>query len=232
MAGRLIFGDRVGTPQNHFKSLSEPFWWLTNAAVFAGLTIANQVVTIEPGDEEKVLAAQRSRIGTPILYVAWHRYNYVLSQVLRSLPEAARPTLIMHDGLASRALTHESGVWSGFTIFVFARKSTRSPREQIADYIKQTGASILLLPDAGGPYRIAKPVIVELSRLTGAPVIPLGVRHRGACILGQKLQQVLPIPGSCLALRAGPLVPMEEVTLLRCQHELAELESMLEAESA
>jgi len=224
MAGRLIHGDSAARPQSLVRALSEPLWLCSNAAVYLAITAVNRFVTIEPGDEAQVFAAQARQGDAPILYIAWHRYNYVLAQLMQRWPAAARPTLIMHDGLASRALTHESSRWSGFTTFVFARRSPKSPREQIAEYVRESGASILLLPDAGGPYRVAKPGIVELAKLTGAPVLPLSVRHRGARTLGHELRHVLSLPGTHLSLRAGPLIPSEEVTLPRCQRALSDLE--------
>src|SRR5689334_16950717 len=94
----------------------------------------------------------RARTEGPIAYVAWHRYNFASTHALAQLPGPLRPTLVMHDGLASRALTHEASAWFGFETFVFRRRSPVPPRAQIVDYVRASGRSIAILPDAGGPY--------------------------------------------------------------------------------
>lgn len=206
-----------------WQRLATPLWLLSNGAVYLACAAAQRLVRIEPGDEPAVQAA-RAQAGGPVLYIAWHRYNYVLAQLMLRWPEPLRPTLIMHDGLASRALTHESSAWLGFTTFVFTRRGRRPPRQQIRDYITRTGASILLLPDAGGPYGVVKPGIVELAAACAAPVQPLGVRCQGTLRLGRTLRHELPRPGCRLTLRAGPLLPAAVVTRERCQAELEALE--------
>ncbi len=38
----------------------------------------------------------------PIIYITWHRQNYVATPVFRKLAKDDRPTFIAHDGVASR----------------------------------------------------------------------------------------------------------------------------------
>lgn len=218
---RRRLASRLGRPLG--LPLGLPLWLLSNGAVYLASTAAQRFVHIVPGDEAALAAAQ-AQAGGPMLYIAWHRYNYVLAQLMMRWPERSRPTLIMHDGLASRALTHESSVWLGFTTFVFTRRGRRPPRQQIIDYIRRSGASILILPDAGGPYGVVKPGIVELAAACGAPVLPLGVHCQGTLRLGRTLRHELPRPGCRLALRAGPLIPAAAVTKERCQAALDDLE--------
>jgi hypothetical protein len=160
----------------------------------------------------------------PRIFIAWHRYNYLCAQALRHWPEHYRPTLIMHDGLASRALTHESSVWMGFNTFVFLRQSEVPPRQQIIEYIKISGDSILLLPDSGGPYKEVKPGVVEIATACQATVWPLTVYSQGAFPLGRTLRHYLPTPWCRLVVRLGAPIPPREVTLPRCQAALDALE--------
>jgi lysophospholipid acyltransferase (LPLAT)-like uncharacterized protein len=213
----LIFAP-TGSP-SLLRRASEPLWLTTNGAVFLAMVLAHRGIKMGAGDDAELFA----RPLTQTIYIAWHRYNYLLVHLMKRWPAERRPTLIMHDGIASRALTHESSVWMGFTTFVYSRRSSTSPRQQIIDYMKQSGASILLLPDAGGPYGVVKPGVVELSAATGASVTPVGVRSEGTLKFGKTLQHELPWSGSTLESEVGPTLAPEEVNQARCQQELEAL---------
>ena len=121
----------------------------------------------------------------PLVFVTWHRFNFAATAALRALPPRA-PTLVMHDGVASRALTHEASAWLGFETFVFHRRSPVPPRAQLVDYVRATGRSIVNLPDSGGPYGVMKPGILEVARACDALVVPFVVAAQPALTLGRR----------------------------------------------
>jgi lysophospholipid acyltransferase (LPLAT)-like uncharacterized protein len=124
----------------------------------------------------------------------------------------------MHDGVASRALTHEASAWLGFETFVFRRRSEVAPRAQLVDYVRQSGRSIVNLPDSGGPYGVMKPGILEVARACDALIVPFVVDARPALSLGRTLRHVVPLPFARVTLRRT--APLAGATVDDCQRAL------------
>lgn len=156
------------------------------------------------------------RAGPRVIYT-WHRFNFLAALALRSLPEAERPALLMHDGLASRALTHESSTWLGYEVFVFARRSKTPVREQIAQYLRHSNRDLLMLPDAGGPYGKMKPGIIEIARSVSASLVPLALHATRAVEVGATLRHVVPLPFCEFVLSAGAELRGDALDVERCQ---------------
>ncbi|HEY8088416.1 MAG TPA: hypothetical protein VIF09_11240 [Polyangiaceae bacterium] len=191
MAGRIVYAD---VPEPRATSLATRFFSLLgNGAVSAILAPATRTATVTWSPE--VRAPVHARTAGPVVYVTWHRYNLASTPALLRLPPAERPTLIMHDGLASRALTHDAGAWFGFEIFVFRRRSRVSPRDQIAAYVRASGRSVMVLPDAGGPYGRVKPGSLHVAAACDAWIQPLVPRVRRRLVIGRTLRHVVPLPG-------------------------------------
>ena len=204
MAGRIVYAD-VPFEASRFERAARPLCWLGNALV-AGVTgpaaLTSRVRWL-PTPEVPAL----SRTNGPVVYVTWHRYNLAITPALKRLPAASRPSLVMHDGLASRALTHEASAWFGFETFVFHRRSPVSPRRQIADYVRSTGRHLAVLPDAGGPYGRVKPGLLQVAADCGAWIQPLVPRVRGAVRVGRTQRHVIPLPGCSIELQWGEPLP-------------------------
>jgi hypothetical protein len=220
MGGRIVYADVPFEPPR-FERATRPLCWLGNVLV-AGVTGPATLlsrVRWHPSAEVPAL----SRTSGPVVYVAWHRYNLAVTPALKRLPPASRPTLLMHDGLASRGLTHQASAWLGFETFVFHRRSPVSPRTQIADYVRSTGRHLAVLPDAGGPYGRVKPGLLQVAADTGAWLQPLVPRVRGALQLGKRLRHVVPMPGCRIEVTWGePLAP--GATPEQCQRALDALD--------
>jgi lysophospholipid acyltransferase (LPLAT)-like uncharacterized protein len=185
----------------------------SNAAVFAVNYVAARTARVRftrPAEQLPLCA----------VYFAWHRYNYAVTPALVRLPPALRPTLVMHDGLASRALTHASSEWLGFERFAFARRSGASPTQQIADYVRRTGRSIFLLPDSGGPYGVVKPGIARIARACDVPAVPVRVRCDRKIVVGRTLRHVLPLPTATIEVDFGDPIAPGDVTVEACQRAL------------
>jgi hypothetical protein len=224
MSGRLVFPD-IPHQRPAYSPWLDPLCKLTNGLIYGLIRSASGWTHFE---WEPALATRlqdercRSR---PMLMMAWHRFNYVLAGALMHLAPEERPTLLMHDGLASRALTHESSVWAGFEVFAYRRRSAVPPRTQIIDYVRSSHRPLLLLPDAGGPYGKAKPGIVEIARATGACVLPLSAQVDKAWVLGSTLNHLVPKPGARIRITVGE--PLDGATLRveDCQAALEHLEA-------
>lgn len=197
--GRLVYADVPHAPAT--SRALEPLFLLSNAWLFvlhAPSLWSARVGFAEP--LEPLVAAARTR---PLVWLTWHRFNLAATAALRALPPAIRPTLVMHDGAASRALTHEASAWLGFETFVFRRRSPVPPRTQLTDYVRRSGRSIVNLPDSGGPYGAMKPGILEVVRACDALVVPFVVDVRPSLTLGRRLRHVVPLPFARVTLRRG-----------------------------
>jgi hypothetical protein len=213
VTGRLVYAD-VPHRAPPFERATRPLCWIGNATVFGLVAAAARTARVAWEPSPEVPAASRTR--GPIVYLTWHRFNFASTPALALLPEATRPSLVMHDGLASRALTHDASRWFGFETFVFRRRSPVSPRAQIAEYVRATGRSVVVLPDSGGPYGRVKPGMMQVAAECGAWMQPFVVRARGAAVVGRAVRHVVPLPRAELVVRWGePLPP--GATAEQCQ---------------
>ena len=194
----------------------EPLFLLSNASVFALHAPALLSARVQLEGVAPLVATAR-----PLVFISWHRFNFAATAALRALPARIRPTLVMHDGAASRAITHESSAWLGFHTFVFRRRSTVPPRQQLIEYVRATGRSIVNLPDSGGPYGVMKPGILEVARACGALVVPFAVAAYPSLTLGRRLRHVVPLPFARVTLRCGP--PLADPTVEECQRAIDSL---------
>lgn len=210
--GRLVHPE--GPPRPDPARWLEPLLFGSNAALFAAhlaVTPTARLVFREPF----VLEAELDR---PRIYITWHRFNYVATPVLLSLPSDQRPTLIAHDGVASR-FSHRSTAWMGFEVLVFRRRSSTPPRQQIIDYVRATRRSIVNLPDSGGPYGVMKPGILEVARACDARIIPFQTTADRAVSVGRELEHVIPLPRCRIEVRRGAALD-GTVTVDDCQRAL------------
>ncbi len=198
MRGQRTYADVPHHPAP--KRWLEPVLLGSNAALYTANLLTSpttKVVFREP-------FLQDAESDRPIIYITWHRLNYVSIPIFLALPREARPTLVAHDGVASRAFTHHSAIWIGFDVFVFWRRSSVPAREQIALYIRETRRPILNLPDSGGPYGVMKPGILEVARACNARIVPYQVTSTPTVTVGRTLAHVMPVPFSRLDVRRGP----------------------------
>lgn len=216
--GRLVYADVPHTPDAN--AWIEPLLFGSNAALHA----LNKAVTptARIAFREPFVPAAHEHDGRPLIYLTWHRLNYAATPVLMSLPPDARPTLVMHDGVASRAFSHRTGVWMGFECFVFRRRSSVPARVQIAEYVRATGRPILNLPDSGGPYGVVKPGILEVARACDARLVPFVVTARPALTIGRTLRHVVPLPYCRIHARRGAILDCG-ATVDDCQRALDRL---------
>jgi lysophospholipid acyltransferase (LPLAT)-like uncharacterized protein len=218
--GRVIeFADVEHRPGS-VRAL-EPLFLATNLAallVHAPFVATARVRFREPWEP-------LTRISRPLIWICWHRYNFACTPAMRALPEALRPTLVMHDGAASRAFTHRSSGWLGFRAFAFRRRSPVPPRVQLIDYVKRTGRPLLNLPDSGGPYGTMKPGILEVARAVDGLLVPFAIAASASLSLGRALRHLVPAPFSTLELRRGDPIEARHATVDDCQRALDALSS-------
>jgi len=198
MAGRVVYSDVPHRP--------DAARWLHPLLLASNAALAGACRYIAPRTKvvfrEPFLVKEES--DRPIVYVTWHRLNYVCMPMLLALPPEARPTIIAHDGVASRAFSHQSVAWMGMEAFAFRRRSKVPAREQIAEYIRTTGRPILNLPDSGGPYGKVKPGTLEVARASGARIVPFVVETDRSFSVGKTLEHVIPLPHARVDVRRGP----------------------------
>lgn len=207
-AGALGYGREAMS-----YGMLEPLLLGSNAALYAFFR------SIEPTLRVSFREPFVERTTRPVIYLTWHRSNYVATAMFRDIAREDRPTLIAHDGIASRAFSHRAPAWLGFEVFAFRRRGAGSPREQITDYVRRTRRPILNLPDSGGPYGKMKPGILEVARACDAVVVPFRVSASRSVTIGTTLQHVLPMPGARITARRGAALD-GHATVDECQRAL------------
>ena len=220
MRGRRVFADVPHEPDPTLWA--DPFLLGTNALLFGIHRVVTPTASVV--FREPFLPPEDASSPRPRIYMTWHRLNYVTMLMLNALPREARPTIVAHDGIASRAFSHRSSEWLGYEVFVFHRRSPVSPREQIARYMAETGRSILNLPDSGGPYGVVKPGILEVARASNARIVPFQVSSTPTVTVGTKLRHVIPVPFCRIDVRRGPALD-GTATVADCQGALDALAS-------
>lgn len=197
MRGRRVFADVPHTP--------DPTRWADPLLLASNLTLYALARVVAPTSKvtfrEPFVTPDEIASGRPRIYITWHRMNYLSMAAFETLPPDQRPTIVVHDGIASRAFSHQSSVWLGYEVFVFRRRSPVSPREQIARYMRESGRSILNLPDSGGPYGRMKPGILEVARAANALIVPFVVLSKPNVTVGKTLKHALPLPFSTFECR-------------------------------
>ncbi len=167
---------------------------------------------------------------TPVIFACLHRD--MIPAILHV--KRARPTLLVSrspDGdILIRALRRDG--------YAFVRGSTgkeggRAFRSLLAAL--QGGAAVGIAVDGPrGPFGVVRDGVLQLSRLTGAPIVPLTVRCGWHLKLGNWDRTVLPLPFTRLEASEGEsiVVPPDagEDGLTDCARRLAE--SLLKPETS
>ncbi len=198
---RLLPPAPIARPhETRTQRLTRPAFALSNAAFCAAL------LPVALSARARWTAQPAPPSAAPIIYYCFHRYAWVSYFIFSALPKELRPTAIAHDGLASR-LNHSAGAWLGYPTFVFSRRASTSPREQIIAHAQRTGCHLMLLPDSGGPYGQLKPGILEIAQRLGAWLQPFAVPSTPALTVGASQRHVVPLPFSRLEVHLGPMLP-------------------------
>jgi hypothetical protein len=144
---------------------------------------------------------------SPVIYAVWHADILML------------PYLYGHQRrvhvLASRSRDGEllARFVQGFGIPVVRGSSSRGGGRALlglARLVRRQRAEVLVVPDGPrGPRGVAKAGAVLLARVTGAPVVPVGVSVRPCRRLRSWDRFVVPLPFARLAIVLGPPLSVE-----------------------
>jgi len=141
--------------------------------------------------------------GTPIIFLFWHSRLLPLAHLHRG--EGAVVLISEHgDGELIAQLIQRRGF--GTARGSSTRGGTRGMRQLLAAL--RRGSDLAITPDGPkGPRRHLKEGIVVAARLSGAPVIPVGVGARRGWRLSSWDRFLIPFPGSLIRVHYGaPMV--------------------------
>jgi lysophospholipid acyltransferase (LPLAT)-like uncharacterized protein len=159
---------------------------------------------------ESFLTFLRGRTRPVVLY-CWHAYELPVLCVVYRLPSDVRPVGIGHDGVLSR-IFQRAVAWMGIPVWVYRRRSTVRPGQQIIDMIQDSPEPPILglVPDAGGPYGRIKPGILRIAQATGAHLVPVAVRTDRVFLQKRPAPYLLPLPFSEISVHYG--APLDGAT--------------------
>lgn len=209
---------RPAPPRAEASAWERALYLGTNASFFALMTPVRLTLRCRTSDGGLALLEQARR--EPTVFCGWHRFAYLSMALAEGVPRELRPTLIAHDGHKSR-INQLCTPWMGQDVFVFSWKHPRSPGEQIATFMQETGRSVLVFADAGGPYGQVKPGLTRLAAAVGAGVQTFAVRPlaRTVRVVGHHV----PLPFASVELVLGARLPTPTEAAL--QQAMEELES-------
>jgi len=138
--------------------------------------------------------------GAPVIYVVWHSRLLLL------------PYLYCGRGLWALVSRSEDGAMMADLVrrfgFVTVRgSSSRGGAEGLRALARgiREGHSVVVVPDGPrGPREVLKPGVVTLARLTGAPVVPMGVGASSEWRARSWDEFRIPKPFSRCVVRFGP----------------------------
>ncbi len=217
----------AGSPaSSRFRHWLNPFYILTNVLFFLVYfpCLKSSRISWDPGYEDWFVAHAGS--GQPLIFYTWHAYSWWFISAVMALPAKDRPTGISNDGVMSR-MNSGSSTWFGVDMVEFKKVSAEAPREQIANFVNETGRSIMIFPDAGGPYRRIKPGLIAIARATQSRIVPVVLDVRPRIPFGFRMKHLLPVPFARLRVLLGEPVDPLNVTPASLASELENLEAQL-----
>lgn len=149
---------------------------------------------------------KHGREDRPFIFYSWHGNSWWLIAAVAQLPRSHRPTGISNDGPLSRMNSWASS-WLGIDMFEYRRNGADSPRDQIAAYVRESGRSIMIFPDAGGPYRRLKRGVLAIARETGSCLVPVVLTAKPELVVGATMRHLVPVPFASLRVALGDPLP-------------------------
>ncbi len=226
--GRLSFAT-VPFERRWYAKLLHPIAIATNLFVTAWLYPSWRTARVRWSPPFGGLMNRAGAERRPIIFYSWHEYEPLMFLAFRDVPDPLKVTVIGHDGLVSRML-QQTAARLGFHVWIYRRRSTISPKEQIIKLIQTRQCNIGLIPDAGGPYRKVKPGIAEIARATNALVVPLVPLGQPALTVPWPKRFILPLPFCSLVVCTGTALDGSTTTVAECQNALEGIEEIARRE--
>ena len=160
----------------------------------------------------------------PVICYGWHVYELLSWLTYKIFPQELMPIAIAHDGFLSRVL-HRPSSWYGFPVWVYRRKSSVRPKEQLIEFMRNEHPIIGLFADAGGPDGQVRQGLVDLAE---SWMVPMAARTSPSLALGSRQRYYIPLPFSTVTSFHGKPIDARGITRQQCQAALENLESSIE----
>lgn len=146
--------------------------------------------------------------GAPCLPCFWHAELVAGTAYLRRLGGAGlRAAWLVSPSFDGEVPARIARRWGVHVIRGSAtRTGVRALRDLQKSVVKEKVSAVLLPDGPSGPPRVSKPGVVMLAQLSGAPILPLGVRTRGALRLPTWDGLRVPLPFARVEIEVGELV--------------------------
>lgn len=163
----------------------------------------------------------------PVIAYGWHAYELLTWLAIKIFPPELMPVAIAHDGFLSRTL-HRPSSWYGFPVWVYRRKSSLRPKEQLIEFMRNERPIIGLFADAGGPDGQVRQGLVDLAQATESWMVPFAMRTSPGLAVGSRQRYFIPLPFSTVTAFHGAPLDGRWITRQQCQAGLENLESNID----
>ena len=206
-----------------YRPLLEPLAFAASVALAAWIYPCWRTARVRWSPSLDVLARRIEGGSRPIIYYCWHADEPLMMLAFRDVPEQLMVTPIGHDGPLSRILSGTAARF-GYNLWIYRRKSSIRPKEQIIELLRTRKCNIGLIPDSGGPYGRVKPGVAEIARDAEALLVPLAIRGRRILTLKWPWRYRFPLPFCSLVVYNGTPLDGRNTSVDECQKALEELE--------
>jgi lysophospholipid acyltransferase (LPLAT)-like uncharacterized protein len=214
-----IYYSEVAHEDRWYHRASAPLVAVCNFAVAVWLypSLLTSRINWNP-DLASLLRVVRER-SKPIIYYLWHEYELLAVCAFRNNPSDVRPMPIGHDGILSCILQH-STAWFGYSIWVYRRRSSVRPKDQLVNFLRSGPYVVGLFADSGGSDGVVRPGLPEVARLSEAMLIPLAIRAQPSITLTWPKKFSFPLPFSSIEVFWGQPIDGGKASVEICQKAL------------
>lgn len=163
----------------------------------------------------------------PVILYGWHAYELLTWPAVKIFPPELMPIAIAHDGFLSRVL-HRPSSWYGLPVWVYRRKSSQRPKEQLIEFLRDEHPIIGMFADSGGPDGQVRQGLVDLARATESWMLPFSMRTTPGLAVGYRQRYFIPLPFSTVTAFHGAPLDGRWITRQQCQTALENLESCID----
>ena len=222
-----IYYSSAPYEDHRFPAVLRPLLLISNLLAAAWIYPCRKTARISWTPELGSLLELLRNRTRPVIFYSWHAYEPLLIVAFRGFPDDLVPLGIGHDGWPSLAF-HRAVAWFGIPVWVYRRKSSVPPRQQLIDFISASPDKRIvgLITDAGGPYGEAKGGLLDVARATKALLVPIAVRSRPVLFSRLPRRYAWPLPFARLEPHYGEPVDGSTATLDQCEKALMDVDRL------
>jgi lysophospholipid acyltransferase (LPLAT)-like uncharacterized protein len=189
-------------PDLRLQSVKDLAWLRLGKPVGWALHAWSQVVL----KTARVAESHAGPVPEPAIFVNWHRHNPLLV-----VHHGARGRWILMSGSPYMAPIADWAQRSGLRLIRGASgQGGRAALDKLAGLLRGGQSVVLAVDGPRGPAFRVRPGCVDLARMTGAPIVPVGYVTSPSVTIRRRWDKLLLVaPGGSATVRYGPAIRVD-----------------------